>query len=82
MKVDLSPRAQKDILKLPRSQQKKISKKIRLLKEDILSGKKLGGELEEQRSLRAWPYRILYFIKSDHTAWVVTIQHRQSAYKK
>jgi mRNA-degrading endonuclease RelE of RelBE toxin-antitoxin system len=82
MQVIITPKAQKHYERLPKSDQKKIKKKLSVLENDPHSGKKLAGELKEQRSLKAWPYRIIYFINvADRKLYVTTIQHRQGVYK-
>ena len=82
MRVVLSIAAQKQYIKLPQSEKKKIKKKLLTLESDKLSGKKLVGELKDFRSLRAWPYRIIYYInKVENRIEVVDIEHRQGVYK-
>lgn len=80
VQVIITPKAQKQFKHIPISEQSKIKKKLASLKNDLYSGKKLSGELEELRSLRAWPYRIIYYIKNN-TVFVTSIIHRQSAYQ-
>jgi len=81
MQVILTPKALKQFKKLPIPDQAKIKKKLFLLEKSPLEGKKLTGELAELRSLRAWPYRILYFIGSkEKKLYIVTIAHRQGVY--
>lgn len=82
MTVILSPRAQKSLLRIPKSQQRKIARKLMLLEENPLSGKKLGGNLLGRRALKAWPYRVIYIIHQDSRIEVSDILHRQGAYKK
>lgn len=78
--VILSEEAEKDYNRLPRPQQGKIIRKLKILGENPLSGKLLGRELKGFRVSRAWPYRILYeFFKSRIV--VHRILHRQGAYK-
>lgn len=82
MKVTLSKDAQKQYKRLPKQQQTKILKKIMGLEQNPNAGKKLEGELKGFRSLRAWPYRILYGInKNEQRIEVHKIAHRQGAYK-
>lgn len=82
MKVIITPKATKQYERLPKLAQKKIKKKIKLLENDIQIGKKLSGDLSELRSLRAWPYRILYYINEEKDAvFVTSITHRQGSYK-
>lgn len=82
MDVVVTPKAEKQYNRLPKNQQQKIKKRLLILEKSPLEGKKLGGELEETYSLRAWPYRILYLInRKKNKIFVVTIAHRQGAYK-
>ena len=83
MQVIITPKAQKQYEHLPKDEQAKIKKKLLVLESDPLSGKKLAGELKEQRSFRAWPYRIIYYMNvNEEKIYVTSIIHRQGAYKK
>lgn len=82
MQVILSKAAQKHFRLISESEKSKIKKKLFLLKNDPLAGKKLGGELAGQRSLKSWPYRIVYFINiKEKIIEIADIIHRQGAYK-
>lgn len=82
MKVALSKDAQKQLKKLPQSEQTKVVKNLTKLEENPLAGKKLEGEFKKIYSLRIWPYRILYEINTKVSRIEVhKILHRQSAYK-
>lgn len=82
MKVIITPSAQKDFNYLQQKDKQKIKKKLSILESSPLEGKKLLGELNELRSFRAWPYRILYYIDvEEKTIYVTSIVHRQGAYK-
>lgn len=82
MRVIITPKATKQYNRLPHFEQTKIKRKLAQLTLDQYAGKKLGGELSELRTLRAWPYRILYYINREKNAvFVVGILHRQGAYK-
>ena len=82
MKVEYSETTRKQLKKLPKSKQIKILKNIEKLKNDPYAGKKLKGEFEGLRSLKVWPYRIIYrYITQDKLLFINTIQHRQTAYK-
>ena len=82
MQVILSKDAKKQYDHLPQSEQKKVKKKLQSLEIYPLAGKKLSGELAIYRSLRAWPYRIIYIINEDKKrVEVSSIEHRQGAYK-
>jgi mRNA-degrading endonuclease RelE of RelBE toxin-antitoxin system len=81
MRVILSREAEKDYTDLPKSEQKKIDKKLLYLSKDPFIGKLLGGKLKGCYSLRAWPYRIIYqIIKKSLYVAVIRILHRQGAY--
>jgi len=81
MNVVLSEDAQKQYNRLPRAVQIKIYKKLEVLGKNPYSGKKLGGELGDFRSLRAWPYRIIYEINQKAKRIEVhKIAQRQGAY--
>ena len=81
MRVIVTPRAEKELLKLPKTERKKVQKKLLLLETNPFVGKKLGGEFQERYSLRSWPYRIIYLI-NDKTKilYVISILHRQGVY--
>lgn len=82
MEVILSDDAVKGYKRLPVIEQKKILKKLKVLETDLTAGKKLSGELAGIRSLRVWPYRILYEINEKrHRVEVHKIAHRQGAYR-
>ena len=82
MIVILSKNARKDYEHLPKSEQAKIKKKLLFLEQTPNIGKKLSGDLEGIRSLRAWPYRIFYEVNNEENRIEVhRIKHRQGAYK-
>ena len=77
MQIIVTPKAQKHYERLPKSEQTKIKKKLSLLENDPLSGKKLAGELKEQRSFKAWPYRIIYYMNvDDEKIYITAVIHR------
>ncbi|MBI2328034.1 type II toxin-antitoxin system RelE/ParE family toxin [Candidatus Curtissbacteria bacterium] len=82
MNIILSKNARKEYEHLPKNDQVKVRKKLALLEQNPFAGKKLTGELEGVRSLRAWPYRIFYEVnESEQRIEVHKIKHRQGAYK-
>ncbi len=82
MNVELSNKAIDNLKKFPRPQRKKIFKKLHLLEESPLLGKKLTGEFNGLFSFKVWPYRIIYqFLPRSKKVYIVTIDHRQSVYK-
>lgn len=82
MIVYLTPEAQKQHSRLPATERAKIRKKLTILENEPFAGKKLLGDLKSLRSLKAWPYRIIYSVdEKRHEIWVVSILHRQGAYR-
>ena len=82
MKVEYSNTALKNLKKLPHSKQIKVLKTIEKLKNDPYAGKSLKGEFQGLRSLRVWPYRIIYrYISQEKLIYINVIQHRQGVYK-
>ena len=82
MKVNYSKTSLKQLKNLPRTKQVEILKKIERLKSSPYSGKKLKGALENFRSLKVWPYRIVYqYFDNDKIIFINIIQHRQGVYK-
>lgn len=82
MQVFLTKEAQRGYFHASKIDQKKIKKRLLSLAVDPLAGKKLTGKLSGLRSSKAWPYRILYQVNNlKKEVWVVSILHRQGAYK-
>ncbi len=82
MQAILSKDAQKQYERLEKPEQTKVRKKLMLLEQDPTVGKKLTGELSGIRSLRAWPYRILYEINEQkQRVEIHKIAHRQGSYR-
>ncbi len=82
MEIVLSKKTARQFSRLPKTEQAKIKKKLLFLQKNPLVGKKLEGDLETERSLRAWPYRIIYMInKTEKRIEISDILHRQGAYK-
>jgi len=79
--VILSKNAEKELVRLTKKDQRKIIRKLELLKEDPLLGKKLSGKLRGLWSFHAWPYRIIYELPRAKQLIVHKILHRQKAYK-
>lgn len=82
MLVIITPKAVKQYKHIPKPEQAKIKKKLVLLEHNPQEGKKLSGQYTELRSLKVWPYRIIYYIDTvQKKLFVVTIAHRQGVYK-
>lgn len=82
MEVIITPKALKQYTQIPKPDQLKIRKKLLLLNQHPYEGKKLSGDLVGLRSLRAWPYRIIYLVDEKLSKlYVATIAHRQGVYE-
>lgn len=79
MKLSYRPHAVKQLKKIPIKDKRKVVKNLEALINDPTAGKKLKGELEGLRSLRAWPYRIIYEVLKSEIV-VLSVAHRQGAY--
>jgi len=80
MKIKISPRAEKELKKIPKIDQIAIARKIRLLKEPsvILNEEKLSGFKNIFR-IRIGQYRIVYR-KTVREIYVILIGHRKDVY--
>ena len=82
MTVIFSLQAKKQLDRLQAHQALKVTRQLRLLNSNPFIGKLLGGNLKDFRSLRAWPYRIVYRVdKQKKLVLIHTIEHRQGVYK-
>lgn len=82
MKVNYSKTSLKQLKKLPKAKQIEVLKKIEKLKNYPYAGKNLKRPLKNFRSLKVWPYRIIYqYFENANTIFINIIQHRQGAYK-
>lgn len=81
-KVYLTPNSAKLLKKIKGEKTKrKIKTALGKLAENPQAGKKLRGELEDQYSLRVWPYRIIYLITKEKDIIVTDIGHRKDIYR-
>lgn len=80
MDLYYKPTVFKQLKKIPKTDIKKIAKKLKGLKDDPYAGKPLKGELEGLYALRAWPYRIIYEIGKKRLI-IYSIAHRQGVYR-
>ncbi len=79
----LKPSAKKSLDKVPLCDRTKIVRILESIEHDPYVGKKLQGDLRDQYSIRAWPYRIVYEIyKRELLVIVIKIGHRQGVYKR
>jgi mRNA-degrading endonuclease RelE of RelBE toxin-antitoxin system len=82
MEVVVTAKALKQYNSLSDPDRLKIKKRMKSLEDNPLLGKLLSGSFSEVRSLKAWPYRILYYIDlKNKKIYVITVAHRQGVYK-
>ena len=81
MKLIISPRAEKELKKIPKVEQIAIARKIRLIKDSsvILNEEKLTGFKNIFR-IRIGQYRIVYR-KTIKEIYIVLISHRKDVYR-
>jgi len=79
--IIIPKKVQKQLQKIPLIRRKKIRKTIAFLAFEPSLGKKLTGEFKDKRSIRIWPYRIIYKIyKKKVVVLILSVTHRQGAY--
>lgn len=82
MRIEYSETARKQLKKLPRDKQIKALKRIEELKTNPYAGKKSKGVFRKMRSLKIWPYRIIYqYNPGKKLLFINIIQHRQAVYR-
>jgi len=80
-RIYFSKKADKELGKLPQSAKKKVVRKIKVLQKQSPAAQKLTGKLKNLFSIRAWPYRIIYEVDKKGNLNIISIIHRQQAYK-
>lgn len=79
---NLTKKTNKQISKLPLRIQDKIDLAFETIKQNPISGSKLGGELAGSYKFRVGDYRIVYkFNSKESKVDVVKIEHREGVYK-
>lgn len=81
-KILLAKSAEKELDKASQSVKEKVVAIFDVLQENPYAGKVLSGELIGLRSLKAWPYRIIYqIVETKLVVHIVRIRHRKDAYR-
>lgn len=80
MKIEHKPQVLHQLKQLSLVEKKKVVRKLEMLDQNPTAGRLLRGELTGLRSLRAWPYRIIYQLHGQIII-IYSIAHRQSVYK-
>lgn len=78
--ISYKPTALKQLQKLSGLEQRKVIKKIEYLAGNPELGKQLKGVFAGLRSIRAWPYRVVYQLE-DSKITIVSIAHRKDVYR-
>ena len=85
MKIETQPRAQKELLRIPKKFRLQIIKRIDELKRlnyplQHHKVKKLRGRKFEEFRLRVDDYRVKFILADSNTIKIIHIQHRQAEY--
>ena len=75
--------AQKSLGRIEGRHRERVSLAILALRQDPFQGKHLkGGDRRDLRSLRVWPYRIVYqMFRQELIVSVIDAPHRKDAYR-
>ena len=83
MELIYSPTSIKHLKRIGPSEKKKAKRKIEMVTANPLMGKLLQGEHTGQRSVYAWPLRIVYtFDPQTQIMNIVDVDYRGNVYKK
>jgi mRNA interferase RelE/StbE len=81
-RILMTKQADKQFEHLQKKDQKRVQAAFEVLKENPTAGKLLEGKFKGLRTLRIWPYRIIYAINHGIiTVTVVKIGHRKDVYQ-
>lgn len=82
MDLILSPNAVKQLKKIGRKDQDRVERKLTQLTDSPYSGKQLRGKFAGQRSIKAWPLRIIYRVNIKKKAVeILDVDYRGGVYK-
>ena len=79
-KVELKPKAIKDLKGLPKTEGKRIIEKLKLLEDDLQGNVKRLTNFTPEYRLRVGEWRVLFEV-DDKKIIVYRIRHRKEAYK-
>jgi len=81
-RLELTPRFDKDLHKLPRQVMSRIAENIEELKVNPHSFRRLHGELEGLYSMRVGDYRVIYMVDEDKGRVILlSAAHRRKVYE-
>ncbi|NCN24041.1 MAG: type II toxin-antitoxin system mRNA interferase toxin, RelE/StbE family [Candidatus Pacebacteria bacterium CG10_big_fil_rev_8_21_14_0_10_42_12] len=82
MQIVYLPKTKKHLKKIDKKYLPRIFEAIELLVKTPDSGKSLVGRLHGKRSLKVWPYRVVYSIQPKQSLIVIeAVQHRKDIYR-
>jgi len=82
MDLILSPNALKQLRKIGKKDQDRVERKLTQLTDNPHCGKPLRGKLEGQRSIKAWPLRIIYRVNTrKRVVEILDVDYRGGVYK-
>ncbi len=77
----LTPRAARNMERLPQHVREQVARRIDLLADRPRSGKTLKGRFQSKRSLRVGDYRVIYSVDTaQHKVTIERVGHRQGIY--
>ena len=83
MELVYSPTSIKHLKKIGPAEKKKAKRKIEMVAANPLMGKLLQGEHTGQRSVYAWPLRIIYpFDSKSQAIEIINVDYRGEVYKR
>ena len=81
-RVDLKPRAMKDLRRVPRDDARRILEALGALKDDLSGDVKRLTNFTPEFSLRVGVYRVLFEVEESSRVVVYRVRHRREAYKR
>ncbi|NCN06676.1 MAG: type II toxin-antitoxin system RelE/ParE family toxin [Candidatus Pacebacteria bacterium] len=82
MQIVYLPKTKKHFRQLDKKQISRIINAIELLPTTPDLGKQLVGKLRGKRSLRVWPYRVVYSLDQKQNLIIIeAVQHRKEVYR-
>ncbi len=81
-RIVLTKLAEKELDNFDHKTRKRLFTAFDVLRENPTAGKQLQGEHKGLRSLRVWPYRVLYAVDHDIiTVTILKVGHRKDVYR-
>lgn len=81
-RIELTPRFNRELMKLPKSARGRVAEKIEELKANPHPFKRLHGELEGLYSMRVGDYRAIYAIDENiRKVLLLSVAHRKKIYR-